>query len=299
MDKSIIKILRIEDLKKAEKELINGRIMGIQISKSATINTAPYEFFKPAYGMNVDTQGMTSEELIKSYKIGNKILDAQMRIEAHNKLAEKLAMDSNIGFSMINDIAYAWVSSICSFDIIWRIPEFELNQYACRGKLAEAVFCEMLEGNPYPKEEEMIEFFKKKELLEDYAIMVNGSLGLTLEELSIKEQYENVKDHMANIRYQVRVVNDEHLYIGKADIFCDWDGEPGCFDIKATATLPSYNQVVMYAVCEPRTKRIGYIPIGKTDLKRGFVQVKMTNDIKGNFKEAIKKRNRFYKRFGF
>lgn len=292
-----MKILRIEDLKKAEKELINGRIMGIQISKSATINTAPYEFFKPAYGMNVDTQGMTSEELIKSYKIGNKILDAQMKIEAHNKLAEKLAMDSNIGFSMINDIAYAWVSSICSFDIIWRIPEFELNQYACRGKLAEAIFCEMLERKPYPKELE--KFFKEKDLHEDYAIMVNGSLGLTLEELSIKEQYENVKDHITNIRYQVSVINDEHLYVGKADIFCDWDKEPACFDIKATSTLPNYNQVVMYAVCEPKTKKIGYIPIGKTNLKRGFVQVKMTDDIKSNFKEAIKKRNRFYKRFGF
>ena len=138
-------------MKKAEKDLINGRIIGIQLNKSATISTAPYENHKPGYGMSIDTQGMPPEDILTSYKIGNKILDTQMKIEAHNKLAEKLAIDSNIGFSMINDIAYAWVSSICSFDIIWRIPEFELNQYSCRGKLAEAVFCEMLEGKPYPE----------------------------------------------------------------------------------------------------------------------------------------------------
>lgn len=297
MDKNILKILRIEDLEEAEKELINGRVTGIHLSKSATINTAPYEFFKPLYGMAIDTQGLDATDLFTSYKIGNKILDTQMKIEAHNKLAEKLAMDSRIGYSMVNDIAYAWVSSICSFDMVWRIPEFELDQYSSRGKVAEAIFCEMLEGNPYPEDPEG--FCITKDLQEDYAIMVNGSLGLTLEALSIKEQYENVKDHITNIRYQVRVVNDQHLYVGKADLFCDWDDVPGCFDIKATASLPNYNQVVLYAVCEPGTRKIGYIPIGASKTKRGFSRVKITDDIKGNFKIAIKKRNRFYRRFGF
>lgn len=299
MRNSLRKILRIEDLKEAEEKLINGRIIGIQLNKSATISTAPYENLKPGYGMSIDTQGMTAEEIAISYKIGNKILDGQMRIEAHNKLAEKLAMDGRIGFSMIKDIAYAWVSSICYFDVVWRMPDFELDQYSCRGKLAEALLCEMLEKNPYPKETDLEDFFKEKELHEEYAVMLNGSLGLTLEELSIKKQYEQIKDHITNIRYQVRVINDEHLYVGKADIFCDWDDVPGCFDIKATASLPNYNQVVLYAVCEPGTKLIGYIPIGKPTTKQGFSKVKMTEDIKGEFKSGIKKRSRFYKRFGF
>ena len=299
MTHSLIKILKLEDLKKIEQELITGRITGIQLSKSATINTAPYEFFKPLYGMSIDTQGMSPEDIYTSYRIGNKILDAQMKIEAHNKLAEKLAMDSRIGFSMVRDIAYAWVSSICSFDIVWRMPDFELDQYACRGKLAEALFCEMLEKNPYPKENDLEDFFKEKELNEEYAIMINGSLGLTLKCLPIEKQYEQCKDHMTNIRYQVRVINDEHLYVGKADIFCDWDTIPGCFDIKATAALPNYNQVALYGVCEPGTKKIGYIPIGARDTKKGYSAVKITDDIKGEFGNAIKKRNRFYRRFGF
>ena len=297
MQSSVMKILKIEDLKKVEQELIKGRITGIQLNKSATISTAPYENHKPGYGMSIDTQGMNPEDIITSYKIGNKILDAQMKIEAHNKLAEKLAMDSRIGFSMVKDIAYAWVSSICNFDTVWRMPDFELDQYACRGKLAEAIFCEMLEKNPYPKD--LVGFFKSKELNEEYAVMLNGSLGLTLKELSIEKQYDQVKDHITNIRYQVRVINDEHLYVGKADIFCDWDDIPGCFDIKATAQLPNYHQVVLYGVCEPGTKLIGYIPIGKVETKKGYKEVKMTDDIKGKFPEAIKKRNRFYRRFGF
>lgn len=297
MKNSIREMLKIEELKKEETELINGRVTGIQLSKSATISVAPYENMKPGYGMSMDTQGMTPEQIQTCYKIGNKILDSQMKIEAHNKLAEKLAMDSKIGFSMINDIAYAWVSSICSFDTIWYMPDFELDQYACRGKVAEALFCELLEGKPYPEDVEA--FCTEKDLHENYAIMVKGSLGLTLESLSIKEQYENVKGHMTDIRYQVRVVNDEYLYTGKADIFCKWDGVPGCFDIKAGTTLPNYNQVVLYAVCEPETKKIGYIPIGASDTKRGYQLVKMTDDIKGEFKGAIKKRERFYRRFGF
>lgn len=292
-------ILRLRDISGEDRKLINERINSIQVSKSATIAVAPYENLKPGYGMSIDTTGLSEKEIEKLYKIANSILDAQMKIEAHNKLAERLSLDSNIGFSNINGINYAWVSSICSFDIVWRMPEFELNQYSCRGKLAEAIFCSMLEGNPYPEENDMEEFFKGKELHEDYAIMVNGSLGLTLECLSIKKQYEQVKDHITNIRYQVRVINDEHLYTGKADLFCDWDDVPGCFDIKATANLPTYDQVALYGVCEPKTKLIGYIPIGKVDIKKGYKDVKMTDDIKGSFKIAIKKRNRFYKRFGF
>ena len=299
MRNSLMKMLKIEGLKKEEMELIDGKIIGVQLTKSATISTAPYENHKPGYGMSIDTQGMNPEQVLSAYKIGNKILDGQMNIEAHNKLAEKLAMDSRIGFSMVKDIAYAWVSSICSFDTVWRIPEFELDQYGCRGKLAEAVFCWMLEGNAYPEEKEMEEFFKEKDLHESYAVMINGSLKLTLEELPIQKQYEQVKDHITNIRYQVRVINDEHLYVGKADIFCDWDKIPTCLDIKATSVLPDYKQVALYAVCEPETKQIGYIPIGKSDTKRGHQLIKMTGDIKGEFKEAIKKRNRFYKRFGF
>jgi len=299
MKHNILKILKIEDIKKAEQDLIAGRITGIQINKSATISTAPYENLKPGYGMSMDTQGMTTEEIMKAYNIGNKMLDMQIKIEAHNKLAEKLDMDTRIGYTMINDIAYAWVSSICSFDIVWRMPEFEIDQYASRGKLAEALFCELLQGNPYPKENDLEDFFRSKDLYEDYAIMTNGNLGLTLDNLPIEKQYEQCKDHMDNIRYQVRVINDEHLYVGKADIFCNWDDVPGCFDIKATATLPSYAQVALYGVCEPGIKRIGYIPIGERDTKKGYSAVKITDDLKGEFKKAIKKRYRFYKRFGF
>jgi hypothetical protein len=306
MERNLAKILRIEDLEKAEKELINGRITGIQLSKTATISTAPYENSKPGYGMSIDTQGMNSEELRTSFKIGNKMLDSQMRIEAHNKLAERLEQDNNIGYYLINDIAYARVSSICSFDLFFPMPDFELKQYACRGKIAEAIFCSMLDGNVYPEDMEkfcreaiVIENDEEKDLHEDYAILVNGSLGLTIECLSIRKQYEQVKDHMTDMKYQVRVINDEHLYAGTADIFCKWDGVPGCFDIKATANLPGYEQVALYAGCEPGTKLIGYIPIGKVDTKKGYKDIKMTDDMKGSFKEAIKKRNRFYKRFGF
>ena len=298
MKDSIMKMLRLEGLSEEEEGLIGGKITGIQLTKSATISTAPYENHKPGYGMSMDTQGMTPEQIMACYRIGNKILDSQMRIEAHNKLAEKLAMDSKIGFSMVKDIAYAWVSSICNFDNVWRLPDFELDQYACRGKCAEAIFCELLDGKEYPKDMEA--FFTEKDLHENYAIMVNGSLGLTLESLPMQKVYdEQVKGHLTEIEYQVRVINDEHLYVGKADIFGKWDGVPGCFDIKATSVIPDYKQVAMYGVCRPEVRKIGYIPLGISDTKRGYQLLKITDDIKGEFKEAINKRNRFYRRFGF
>jgi len=298
MKNSIMQMLRLEGLTETEVELIGGKITNIQLNKSATISTAPYENHKPGYGMSMDTLGMTPDQIMACYRIGNKILDGQMKIEAHNKLAEKLAMDSKIGFSMINDIAYAWVSSICHFDTVWYLPDFELDQYACRGKCAEAVFCELLDGRKYPADLEL--FFTEKDLHESYAIMVNGSLGLTLKSLPIQEVYDTqVKGHLTEVEYQVRVINDEHLYVGKADIFGKWDGVPACFDIKATAQIPDYKQVAMYGVCRPEVKKIGYIPIGQSDTKRGYQMMKMTDDIKGEYAEAIKKRGRFYKRFGF
>lgn len=298
MKNSIMKMLKLEGLSEEEVELVGGKITGIQLTKSATISTAPYENHKPGYGMSMATEGMTPEQIMACYRIGNKILDSQMTIEAHNKLAAKLAMDGKIGFSMVKDIAYAWVSSICNFDNVWRILDFELDQYACRGKLAEAIFCELLDGKEYPKDLEA--FFITKDLKESYAIMLNGSLGLTLEQLPIQKVYDTqVKGHITDIEYQVRVINDEHLYVGKADIFCKWDGVPGCYDIKATSQIPDFKQVAMYGVCRPEVKKIGYIPLGKSDTKRGYQMMKTTTDIKGEFKEAIKKRNKFYKRFGF
>jgi hypothetical protein len=186
------------------------------------------------------------------------------------------------------------------------MPDFELKQYACRGKIAEAIFCSMLDGNAYPEDMEkfcrevtVIEEGEEKDLHEDYAILANGSLGLTIECLSIKKQYEQVKGHITNMRYQIRVINHEHLYSGTVDIMCDWDEVPAILDIKATASLPGYEQVALYAGCEPGIKLIGYIPIGKVDTKKGYKDVKMTDDIKGSFKLGINKRNRFYKRFGF
>jgi hypothetical protein len=291
------KIIKIDDLKKSEKELLEGRIQGIQVGKSATISTAPYENLKPSYGMSIDTSGFSLEQIYKSYEIGNKILDTEMKIESHNKLAERLEMDSSIGYSMIDGIAYAWVSSICSFDIVWKIPDFELDQYASRGKVAEKVFCEMLLGKEYPKD--LYKFCKKHDLAEDYAIVKNGNLKLDFETLTIKEQYEQIKEHITEPQFQVRVQNDEHLYTGKIDILCLWDGVPAVLDIKCTASLPAYTQVALYAVCKPEVKIIGYIPIGISKLQRGYDSVKITSEIGKEFKQAIKKRYRFYKRFGF
>ena len=297
MKNPIKKILKIEDLKKSEVELLNGRIQGIQIGKSATIATAQYENLKPSYGMSVDTSGFSLEQIYKAYEIGNKMLDTEMKIESHNKLAERLEMDSGIGYSMIDGIAYAWVSSICSFDIVWRIPDFELQQYASRGKIAEALFCDMLLGKEYP--EDLYQFCQGKDLAEDYAIVINGNLKLDFESLTIKEQYKQVKDHITKPQFQVRAQNNEHLYTGKIDLLCLWDKVPAVLDIKCTASLPNYNQVALYGVCYPEVKIIGYIPIGKCDLARGYDKVKMTTEIAKEFKLAIKKRYRFFKRFGF
>ena len=290
-------IIKIDDLKQAEKELLEGRIQGIQLGKSATISTAPYENLKPSYGMSIDTSGFSLEQIYKAYEIGNKMLDTEMKIESHNKLAERLEMDSGIGYSMIDGIAYAWVSSICSFDIVWRIPDFELQQYASRGKIAEKVFCDMILGKEYPKD--LYEYCQENDLAEDYAIVINGNLKLDFESLTIKEQYKQVKDHITKPQFQVRVQNDEHLYTGKIDLLCLWDEVPAVLDIKCTASLPNYNQVVLYGVCIPEVKIIGYIPIGKCDLVRGYDKVKITKDISKEFKQALKKRYRFYKRFGF
>jgi hypothetical protein len=297
MKNPIKKILKIEDLKKSEVELLNGRIQGIQIGKSATIATAQYENLKPSYGMSVDTSGFSLEQIYKAYEIGNKMLDTEMKIESHNKLAERLEMDSGIGYSMIDGIAYAWVSSICSFDIVWRIPDFELQQYASRGKIAEAIFCSMLLEKEYP--EDLYQFCQENDLAEDYAIVINGNLKLDFESLTIKEQYKQVKDHITKPQFQVRAQNNEHLYTGKIDLLCLWDKVPAVLDIKCTASLPNYNQVALYGVCYPEVKIIGYIPIGKCDLARGYDKVKMTTEIAKEFKLAIKKRYRFFKRFGF
>ena len=77
MKNSIMKMLKLEGLSEEEADLVGGKITGIQLTKSATISTAPYENHKPGYGMSIDTQGMTSEDIMACYRIGNKILIAK------------------------------------------------------------------------------------------------------------------------------------------------------------------------------------------------------------------------------
>jgi hypothetical protein len=293
--------------------LLDNRVMDIAIGMNGTISTAPYENWKPGFYMKVNTEGLTQVQLREIFKEGKEELKRQFNLERNNCKADLIAEKyNNIGFGERNGIKYVWITSVLDYDKIWRMPEFELTQYGSRGHIGHEIahdyikkydeiriYNEGLKGNKkIPIDSiEWLNPEKERRLARDVATLLNGSLGMHWNDLSVKEFLKVYADKVTHPEIEVHVWNDEHLYMGRMDMFCLWDGIPTIVDYKC-GQASDFRQLAAGAVCREGIKQMVIASIGPTSNKSGYMQPKISDDISGEFRLFLKKRHEFRKAFG-
>jgi len=303
------KIMKEKEIKKEEKMLLDGRVNNIGIQVSGVISTASYENWKPGFSMTVDAEGLTTEQVRELMMQAKAELKHQFNLEKNNCKAEVIAEKfNNIGFTAKNGLNHVWVTSVLSYDIVWRVPEFELTQYGSRGTIGHEMAHDYVKKlmafqlmTPEEQKKKPIKWMNPDEVesLKDHvAILKNGSLGMHWNDLSVKEFMEEHGKLITKPKIEVTVWNTKHLYTGRADMFSFWDGKYSVVDYKCGATDNDFRQLAAYAVCEEGVEQMVKCPIGPTSNKSGFMKPKISTNIKGEFKAFIRKRMQFKKEFG-
>jgi hypothetical protein len=292
-----------------KKDLLSNRVMEITMGINGTISTAPYENWKPGFGMKVNTEGLTKEQIREVYLQGKAELKGQFNLEKNNCKAEVIEEKwANIGFSEKDNLKYVWITSVLNYDTVWRIPEFELTQHGSRGTIIHEIahdyvrkVDELRKKDPELKEIAKIEWLNPEEVktLESHvAILLNGSLKMHWNDCSVKAFLKEYAKKITNPEIEVKVWNDEHRYTGRMDMFCGWDGVSTIVDYKSGANTGDFRQLAAGAVCREGIEQMVICPVGPTDNKIGYQKPKISTDIAGEFKLFVKKRQQFRKEFG-
>ena len=292
-----------------EEDLLTNRVTKISLGVNGTISTASYENWKPAFWMECDTAGLSKEQVTELFRQAKAELKYQFNLEKNNCKAELISERfNNIGFSEKDGLKYVWVTSVLGYDIIWRIPEFELTQYGSRGKIGHEMahdyvkkFIALRVKDPELKGVKDIEWINpetEEHLREDVGILCNGSLGMHWNDLSVKKFLEVYAGYITEPEIEISVWNDKHLYTGRADMFCKWEGIPSVVDYKCGAGTPDFRQLAAYAVCKEGIQQMVVCQIGPTTNVSGYMKPKISNNIAGEFKGFVRKRNQFKKEFG-
>ena len=292
-----------------KEDLLSNRVIEISLGVNGTISTASYENWKPSFFMKVNTEGYTREQIKQAYLQGKNEVKEQFKLEKNNCKAEVIEEKwENIGFSEKDNLKYVWISSVLGYDVVWRIPDFELVQYGSRGTIGHEMahdyvrkYIEFILKTPEKQKEEPIIWMNPEEIksLERHvAILHNGSLKMHWDDLSVKAFMKEYVKKITKPEIEVTVWNKEHLYMGRADMFCDWDRIPSVIDYKCGANAGDFRQLAAEAVCRKGIEQMVICPVGPTDNKIGYMKPKISTDISGEFKLFVKKRHQFRKQFG-
>jgi hypothetical protein len=273
-----------------EKIMIeNAKIKEITVSLSGVIPVAAYENLRPGFSITVEPiNGEEPENIINELQ---QYLHAVFEGESNRGKAELIDKQyANIRFYDKDGKKYPSVTSILGWDKEWRVTDDELQQYASRGNVVEALITE------YIKTDKWIAPTEVPSLKEDVSILMSGSLMMTWEQGSHKAFMEKFKDNIAVDEFQVTVFNDEALYAGTLDILGSYDNIKSVMDIKTGGF--DMRQLAAYAVCCKNIEQLVVLPVGPTDNKCGYKRPVVCDTIQKEYEEFLKARAKFRQRFG-
>ena len=275
------------------------KVKQIEISTTfgGVISEAPYENVKPSFTdkvvIDID-ENDNEDEVRKKYR--RKLQEEQ--ITAFNMLKNRLKAElikqqyRNIRLSERNGIEYPHVTSILNWAKEWKVPEFELNQYAARGTIIHYMIEQYLKTDVWLSLDIIA-----REYPEEVAIMKGGSLGLSIDDCSFKKFFEKYRSQIKVDKIEQQVFNDEYRYCGTPDAVGYFDGAKTVFDFK-TGDQRDFRQLAAYAKCEDGIKKLVICPIGPTKNKCGYMNPVINDNINHEFERFLAARTEFKKRFG-
>lgn len=266
------------------------RIKEIKASISGVIPIASYENLKPYYEISADlAEGEDVDAAIKQ-------LDARLRWhfdQASNRAKADVIEKQYAGvrFYEKDGKKYPSVTSILGWNVDWKISEDELQQYGARGTIIH----KMIEV--YFQTKKWVSPLDIPELENDIATLLAGSKKLTWADCSYEKAIENVMSDIKVCQLEHELVNEEHLYAGRADLYCLYQGKKTIVDFKS-GTTTDMRQLAAYAACKDGIEQLMIVPVGPTDNKSGFKKPVICTNIEKEFKEFLYARAKFRERFG-
>jgi len=266
------------------------KVTEITVGLSGVIPVGAYENLRPSF--SITAQPIGGENPDKIVTALQEYLHRMMMEEANRSKAEAVEkMYSVIRFYERNNKKYPSVTSILGYDKNWYgITEDELQQYASQGNILEALCQHFIETG------EWIDPRTVPSLKEDIVILERGSKGFGWEEGSHKKFMAKFRDKIEAEKFQMTVYNDEHNYAGTLDLIGYYDGKLSVMDFKRNTY--DMRQLAAYAACLEGVEQLVILPIGPTDNKCGYKKPVICETISHEFKEFVKARTKFRKRFG-
>lgn len=265
-------------------------ITEVTVSKSAVIPVAAYENLRPSF--SITAQPNNGESAAKVILYLNAWLNDLMKEEANRCKTEYLEkLYAWIRWYEKDGMRFPSVTSILGVDKTFgQFTEQELQQYASRGNVLEAMIQMFLTDGSWMDPREL------PQCREDIEILETGNLKLSWEDGSHQAFMAEFGGKIKVETFQKTVFNKEQMYAGTMDILGEFDGKRSVMDIKSGTF--DMRQLAAYAACEPGIEQIVVLPIGTTDNKCGYKKPVICTTIDNEFREFVKARAKFRQRFG-
>jgi len=267
------------------------KIKEITVGLSGTIPSGSYENLKPSYSMVIELDEKDDEKVV--FNQARARLKEMFELESNMAKTDLIAKQyENIRFYEKDGKKYPSVTSILGWDIDWKITEDELNQYASRGTIVHKLIEIYLETGEWKNPEDI------PELSSDIAVVLGGSKGLHWNDCTHKEFFESFGKDIKVEKIEVEIINTEVGYGGRVDAIGTYKGKPAIFDWKTGATS-DFRQLSAYAsAIDIPIETLIIAPVGKTDNKSGVMKPKVSEGLESEFKNFLKARQEFKRRFG-
>lgn len=265
------------------------RVVEMSVSLSGVIPTAPYENLRPGFTMTVQPKRNADTNKIITH-CENLLHKRFALVEARGTadLLEKQC--ENIKWREKGGLKYPRVTSVTDFDITWRIPHFELVQYAARGKILHWLMAE------YFKTGKWKDPTKEESLRDSISILLGGSKKFHWDDCSHRIFMKQYAKDIEIIKFNQIVFNEEHFYSGEYDFLGMVNGKKSIIDVKSGDY--KLMQLAAYAACEEGIEQLVVLPVGPCDNKSGYYRIVINDAIKDHFKDFLRQRKAFKERFG-
>jgi hypothetical protein len=277
------------------------KIKEVTYAKSGVIAKAAYENLRPSYSFTAELDKEDNVEDVLKHLKG--IVDNQFELDEYTakvSLVEK--QFANMRLYPVNGFKYPSITSVLGWDKDWYISEGELSQYGAIGTIIHKVFEDAIIN--YQKTGELIwkEPEEFPELQKEISMVRGGSLQLDWNDYSYKTFGNEYIPKLGKIcAMEETVANDEIKTAGTLDILAPFGDKLSIIDLKSGAY--DFRQLAFYgntwSVLNGKdVEQMVIFPLGKTDNKSGYKKPIINTDIAGEWKEMLKARETFKKRFG-
>jgi hypothetical protein len=266
------------------------KIKEVKAAISGVIPIASYENLKPYYEISADlAEGEDVDACMKQLESILRWHFDQASNRAKADVIEK--QYAGIRFYEKDGKKYPSVTSILGWNIDWKISEDELQQYSSRGNIIHKMIEIFLQTKKWPDPLEI------PELENDIATLMAGSKKLTWQDCSYEKAIDEVMADIKVMQLEGDMFNDEHLYAGRADLYCLYKGKKTIMDFKSGSTT-DMRQLAAYAACKEGIEQLVIVPVGPTENKSGIKKPVICTNIDKEFKGFLYARAKFRERFG-